>query len=307
MLRSRFVGCLVGSALGDAIGNSFESLQIPETQKLEDFSGKWSDDTHMMIGVTESLIENEGFDAKHMALTFIKNYEQEPWRGYGPGPPRVFKLIQSGVPWNVAATKLFGGRGSYGNGAAMRVAPIGLLFHTNPRQLRAKAYSQSKITHTHRLAKEGAALQAYAIALAVKSDATLKLDPIFFLERLNDFARNEIYIQKLNRIGKLLNEKNKSKIVVELGNGVEAHNSVPAAIYSFLCCPTSFEQSVLFAVGLGGDRDTIGAMTGAISGAYHGVGAIPKMMNIQLEKRDFIKELGEQLYNVFCQKQLSKL
>ncbi|MFQ5758844.1 MAG: ADP-ribosylglycohydrolase family protein, partial [Candidatus Bathyarchaeia archaeon] len=125
MLRSKFVGCLVGSAVGDALGSSFEGSWAPEV-KPENFSGQWTDDTHMMIGVAESLIENEAFNGRHMAETFIKNYEREPWRGYGLGPPRVFGWIKSGVPWNEAAKRLYGGAGSYGNGAAMRVAPVGV-------------------------------------------------------------------------------------------------------------------------------------------------------------------------------------
>jgi len=91
MLRSKFVGCLVGSAVGDALGSPLEGSRISELKNEEDFSGRWTDDTHMMIGVAESLIENEGFDGNHMAQTFIHNYEREPWRGYASGPPQVFK------------------------------------------------------------------------------------------------------------------------------------------------------------------------------------------------------------------------
>jgi len=83
----------------------------------------------MMIGVAESLIECKGFNGEHMAWTFIRNWQRDPWRGYGPGPPRVFKMMLSGVPWFEAAKKLYGGSGSLGNGGAMRIAPIALLYH----------------------------------------------------------------------------------------------------------------------------------------------------------------------------------
>jgi poly(ADP-ribose) glycohydrolase ARH3 len=306
MLKLRFTGCLIGSALGDAIGNWYESSEHPEIEKVKGFSGRWSDDTHMMIGVAESLIENEGFNGEHMAFTFIKNYKQEPWRGYGSGPPQVFKWIESGVPWDKAAAKLFGGRGSYGNGAAMRVAPIGLFYHNNPKRLRTIAYRQSIITHTHELAKEGAALQAYAVALALKEDPTLRFDPAVFLKKLKDFTRNNVYIEKLHIISKLLGETNRLTLIREIGNDVAAHNSVPAAIYSFIRHPNSFEQSILFAISLGGDMDTIGAMTGAISGAYLGANHIPKVLKSNLEKGGFIENLAEQLYNVFRRKYLRK-
>jgi poly(ADP-ribose) glycohydrolase ARH3 len=301
MLRSKFVGCLAGSAVGDALGSSFEGSWISEV-KTERFSGRWTDDTHMMIGVAESLIANKGFDGSHMAQTFIKHYEREPWRGYASGPPRVFRWIRSGVAWNEAAKRLFGGAGSYGNGAAMRVAPVGVFCHDDPEQLRFVAYGQSRITHVHELGMEGAAIQAYAVALAVNADSSSELDSHAFLGKLKDFTHNEVYKGKLERVWKLLGETNKVRVVRELGNGVEAYNSVPTAIYCFLRNWGSFEDSVLYAISLGGDTDTIGAMTGAISGTYHGVEAIPERWKSGLERGDYIEELAEKLWFVKSRK-----
>jgi poly(ADP-ribose) glycohydrolase ARH3 len=95
-----------------------------------------------------------------MMRTFIWNWEREPWRGYGPGPPKIFRMIKSGVPWQEAASRLYGGKGSYGNGIAMRVAPVGLLYYDDLENLREVAYGSAEITHAHDLGREGAALQA---------------------------------------------------------------------------------------------------------------------------------------------------
>ena len=76
-------------------------------------------------------------------------------------------MIKAGEPWYGAADKLFRG-GSFGNGSAMRVAPMGLLYSTDPTKLREIARESSRLTHSHELGKEGAALQAYAVALATK-------------------------------------------------------------------------------------------------------------------------------------------
>ena len=298
MLRSKFVGCLVGSAVGDALGSSLEGLRIPELKIEEGFSGRWTDDTHMMIGVAESLIEKEGFDGSHMAQTFIRNYEREPWRGYAYGPPQVFKWIRSGVAWNEAARRLFGGAGSYGNGAAMRVAPVGILYNDDPERLRSVAYGQSQITHAHELGREGAALQAYAVALAVNADPSSELGTSAFLGELKDFTRSEVYRRKLEAAEKLLSKKDRLSVVRELGNGVEAQNSVPTAIYCFLRNLQSFEESLIYAISLGGDTDTIGAMTGAISGAYHGVEVIPERLKAGLERRAYIEGLAEKLWQI---------
>ena len=297
MLKSKFVGSLVGSAVGDALGSSFEGWRFSET-RTERFAGRWTDDTHMMIGVAESLIANNGFSGSHMAQTFIENYEQEPWRGYASGPPRVFRWIRSGAAWNEAAKRLFGGTGSYGNGAAMRVAPIGVFYHDNLEKLRAMAIGQSQITHVHMLGMEGAAIQALAIALAVNADPSIGLDSQVFLDKLKSLTRSKVYEQKLDIMRKLLGKTNKTRVVRRLGNGVEAHNSVPTAVYCFLRNCDSFEDSVLYATSLGGDADTIGAMTGAISGAYHGVKTIPKRWRDRLEKGDYIRELAEKLWSL---------
>jgi len=104
---------------------------------------------------------------------------------------------------------------------------------------------------------------------------------------------------KLKRIGDLLSvEADKLTIIKELGNGVEAHNSVPTAIYSFLKNADNFKDSVLYAISLGGDTDTIGAMTGAISGAYHGIEAIPEDWKRDLERREYIENLAERLWEI---------
>ena len=295
MLRSKFVGCLIGSAVGDALGSSFEGSWSSEA-KIERFSGRWTDDTHMMIGVAESLIANKGFDGSHMTEIFMKNYEREPWRGYASGPPRVFRWIKSGVAWNEAAKRLFGGAGSYGNGAAMRVAPVGVLYHDDLEQLRSVAYGQSRITHVHELGMDGAAIQAYAVALAVNADPSSELDSYAFLKKLKDFTHNEVYKRKLEMAWELLGETNKRRVAREIGNGVEAYNSVPTAIFCFLHNEGSFEDSVLYAVSLGGDTDTIAAMAGAISGAYHGDQAIPERWKSNLERGDYIEELAEKLW-----------
>ncbi|MEM3725762.1 MAG: ADP-ribosylglycohydrolase family protein [Candidatus Bathyarchaeia archaeon] len=298
MLKSKFVGCLIGSAVGDALGSSFEGLSSSKVD-AESFCGRWTDDTHMMIGVAESLIANKGFDGNHMAQTFVKNYEQEPWRGYASGPPKVFRWIKSGVAWNEAARRLFGGVGSFGNGAAMRVAPVGLFYYDDFEKLRAVAYNQSQITHAHELGMEGAALQAYAVALAVKTSPSCNFDPYDFLAALKNLTNNKVYGAKLERVKELLSKAADKKAVVrELGNGVEAPNSVPTALYCFLCNWNSFENAVLYAVSLGGDTDTIGAMTGAISGAYHGAEAIPENWRNKLERKNYIERLAEKLWEI---------
>lgn len=139
--RSKFIGGMIGSALGDAIGElafvhgDADSLlaAVEQAQELV-----YTDDTAMAIGLAESLKEKGVVDQQHLGDTFRRNYEREPWRGYAMGPPTIFAVCRErGVPYVQAAKGLFGGTGSYGNGPAMRIAPIGLFYHDSGRLLRA--------------------------------------------------------------------------------------------------------------------------------------------------------------------------
>ena len=80
VLRAKFSGSLVGTAVGDAVGAGFEGRRVLESDVIGDLVARrellaYTDDTHMMIGVAESLVQKEGFDGEHMARVFIKNYE----------------------------------------------------------------------------------------------------------------------------------------------------------------------------------------------------------------------------------------
>jgi len=299
-LKSKFLGCLIGAAIGDGLGAWREGRRIAEKEDIASLAERveelaYTDDTHMTIGVVESLIQSRGFDGEHMAQTFIKNYEAEPWRGYGPGPPRVFRMIKSGEPWDSAASKIYRG-GSFGNGSAMRVAPIGLLYSNNPAKLREIAYKSSSITHSHELGKEGAALQAYAVALALNTPSDEEIDREAFLLKLQNFAQNQLYKEKISSIKDLLGEQDRARVVAVLGNGIEALNSVPTAIYCFLKQPKSYKDSVIYAISLGGDTDTIASMAGAILGAYLGIEAIPQEWRLKLENKAYIEDLAEKLW-----------
>jgi len=298
-LRLKFLGCLVGTAIGDALGARREGRGMSRSEDVVSLAEKleqliYTDDTHMTIGIAESLIESKGFNGEHMAQTFIKNYEAEPWRGYGPGPPRIFGMIKSGEAWYSAANRLYRG-GSFGNGSAMRVAPIGLLYSRSLEKLREIAYQSSSITHSHELGKEGAALQACAVALALNTPSDEDIDREAFLSRLQNFIQNRLYKGKVAQIRKLLGEQDKAKVVAVLGNGIEAPRSVPTAIYCFLRQPQSYKDTVIYAISLGGDTDTIAAMAGAISGAYLGIEAIPSEWRAKLENREYVETLAENL------------
>lgn len=299
-LQARFRGALLGVAVGDALGAPFEGAgAIPRQalQRLEQEPGplRYTDDTHMTLGMAESLVERGGFDGAHMAAVFGRNFAAEPWRGYGAGPPHVFRLIERGMPWDQASRALFGGSGSFGNGAAMRVAPAALVAFRDLEQVDWLARQTAVITHAHELGLEGAALQASAIALLLQNPPDIPLDGHSFLETLRAHIRTALYLQKLERIQALLPDSPREEVIAQLGNGIEAYEAVPTALYAFLRQAGSFSEVVAYAISLGGDTDTIASMAGALAGARLGEQAIPAVWRERVEGAARLRELADAL------------
>jgi poly(ADP-ribose) glycohydrolase ARH3 len=291
---SKFIGSLIGTAVGDSLGAQREGAS--GFQDVLEIGPRYTDDTVMTIGVAESLVEAKGFHYFHMAELLVRNYEREPWRRYGSSPPRIFRMMRSGrMGFGMLDREIFP-KGSWGNGAAMRVAPVGLLYHDDPGTLREIACQTAGITHSHELALEGAAVQACAVALAVRTDPN-DIRKKEFLGTLRMFAKPGPYQEKLKAVIRLLDEEKveREDVVRELGNGVAAIDSVPTAIYCFLAMP-GFESAVIYAVSLGGDADTIGAMTGAIAGACYGIEGIPERWREKVENREYIENLARKLW-----------
>lgn len=297
--KAKFLGAMLGSALGDAIGElavrySTKGLLLESLAASEELV--YTDDTAMALGLAESLLEKGTLDQQHLGETFHHNLEREPWRGYAMGPPTIFSLVRSTrISYPEAARTLFGGAGSFGNGSAMRVAPVGLFFHASAH-LYAKAAASAEVTHAHVVGKDGAAVQAQAVAMALKLDPMKAFPLASFVNELVVTARTPVIRGKMQLVRSMLEEHATDEVAAQrLGRSVMMDESMPFAIYSFLCYPQSFEQCLFCAVLNGGDRDTLGAMACAVSGAYLGVEAIPDVWTEKLENRREIERLASAL------------
>jgi len=298
-LKGKFLGAVVGSALGDAIGEiAFHTPTREGLLRAIEHANelRYTDDTAMALGLAESIIRRKSVDPQDLGDTFRRNYEREPWRGYASGPPTIFSMVRStGLSYVEAARHLFAGSGSLGNGAAMRIAPVGLFFHNSDR-LYEEAAASAEVTHAHPVGKDGAAVLARAIAQAVKLDSAEKF-PLESLGRgLVDFSRTDEIRKKTELVRELLREDiSPDRATRRLGRSVAVHESMPFAVYSFLRHPKSFEECLFCSVLNGGDRDTLGAMACAISGAYLGTDAIPHRWREKLENRAIIEEMAVSL------------
>ena len=280
----RFAGCLLGLAVGDALGAPYEGLthadifwQFGSPEKLvKNPSGDtlfYTDDTEMMIGVAETLAECGRIEEERLCRAFAENYHPE--RGYGQGARRVIEAMARGKDYRTLAASQFPG-GSFGNGAAMRVAPVGLLFADSPDELWEQARLSALPTHTHPLGIEGAQLLAFAVSWALRATTFTRKG---LYRALLARATTEEFQWHLDIAAKI----KPSDSLSGLGSTLHAHRSVVTAIACFAAAPGDFEMAMSRAIGLGDDTDTVAAMAGALVGAFAGVNAIPAELLAKLE------------------------
>ncbi|XP_048206848.1 ADP-ribosylhydrolase ARH3 isoform X1 [Perognathus longimembris pacificus] len=235
---SRFRGCLAGALLGDCVGAIYEAHDtvsltsvLSHVQSLEPDPGTpgssrtealyYTDDTAMTRALVQSLLAKEAFDEVDMAHRFAQEYKNDPDRGYGAGVITVFKKLLSHKCHDVyePARAQFNGKGSYGNGGAMRVAGIPLAY-SSIKDVQKFARLSAQLTHASSLGYNGAILQALAVHLALQGESSSRC----FLEQLlghmeelegdaqSVLAARELgmeerpYSSRLKKIGELLDQ-----------------------------------------------------------------------------------------------------
>lgn len=312
-IRDVFIGTALGTMVGDAFGAPVEGWD-PERISLEygflstPVGGVYTDDTQMMIGLMEALTvcAESGPDFTPEALQdaaakmFVSNFD--PSRGYGRRIFGVMRRIESGLPAHMVGTD------SWGNGAAMRIAPVGMFFYDDDRRLIDMAVHTAEITHTHPAGVAGAVAQAVAVGRAVRcavSGDSLSTDSL-----IDDAARAAGEIDEntgreiFRAAGLAAHDLDGAvgEIVSAFSRDVSAPGAVPAALAAFVLVHRmegGFADAVMAAVNSGGDTDTIGAMAGAVAGAFWGDGSIPKQWLAVMENgdkgRDYIIELASRL------------
>ena len=299
-------GALLGTMVGDALGMPAEGLPRSALQeqfgRLDSFregrlpAGEYTDDTEMAIGLCEALIETGEFDVDAVAQQMADNFT--PWRGYSPHVYGIMARIRQGMDWECPSTS------SWGSGAASRVVALGVLYADDSAVI-GHAAKQAEITHTHPNGIAGAVAQALAVSLTtVNGLFESVVDPGELVSRLiepvSDFS--VAMRDALERIRDLRPQSSPEQLSGAIARVFScdgaAVSTVPAALAAFLLS-SSFEEAVIAAVNCGGDTDSMGAMTGALAGAFYGAKAIPERLIAGLSNedrgRDHILSLGQKL------------
>ncbi|MGW9120640.1 ADP-ribosylglycohydrolase family protein [Streptomyces sp. NPDC055663] len=270
---------LEGLSLGDAFGERWFPLfreprrafnEIKARRTPEEPVWHWTDDTALARALMRVVAEHGRVEQDRLALCFALAFEADPARGYGHGMHILLpELLTSPADWRTLAPELFEG-GSLGNGAAMRVAPLGAHFHQDVRLAAAQAALQAAVTHAHPEGIAGAVAVAVAAALSVRGE--------FTLAAVADRTPEGPVRDGLRRAVDVPFATEPWKAADLLGNGqrIRADDTVPFALWTAARHPGDLEAA-LWATAEGlGDVDTTCAITGGVVGAATGVDGVPE-------------------------------
>lgn len=298
--EDRFVGCLLGQCLGDALGFVVEgespdlcaayarevvlARRIPDHGRTGYAFGQYSDESQLARELMLSLVEHGRLDPEDYARRIALLFAEDRVVGRGHATSAAAERLNAGVPWQEAGTPA----PSAGNASAMRAGPIGLFFASDAARLTEAACIQGRITHADPRCCAGAAAVAAAVTLAAEGR---QIEPVEFLGRLQNMTvRIEPTVASgLRQLQDWLTlpEAEAVSLIAHAGlpPGVDSHwrggisafviASLLWSLYAFLRSPEDYIGAVATAIQPGGDVDTTAALTGALVGAHLGSAALP--------------------------------
>jgi len=294
--QDRFRGCLLGLAVGDAVGTTVEFSPRGSFKPLTDMvgggpfhlqAGQWTDDTSMALCLAVSLVECNRFDA----LDQMKRYCRWAETGYLSSTGACFDIgntVASALRrFRQTGDPFAGLRDPHtaGNGCIMRLAPIPMFFFPDMEAAEHFAAESSRTTHAAAECIDACRLLARIICRALSGrpkDEVVLGDSKTFVgsEKIVAIARGAYQ-------GKSEGDISGSGYVVD---------SLEAAMWCFVHTH-SFEEAILMAANLGDDADTTAAVCGQIAGAYYGARQIPAPWIERLALQSEITELADRLYD----------
>lgn len=270
-LLDRVRGCIIGGAIGDAMGGPFEGHAGPlRFHDHHDWS--ISDDTQLTLATCESIIETKRISPEHIAARFAQWFRARRLTGLGSSTLKALRDLDAGLHWALAGAK---GEMSAGNGAAMRIAP--LAFHLDPANLNDRQLIRdvSRITHQNEEAYAG----ALAIVMAVRSLAFGESTPADLFETVLQNIADSRVSDRLTELNNLSDNLPVAEVGTRFGSSAYVVDSVPLALYAASFIERfPFDVVLQNAIEAGGDTDTVASMTGQIAGSWLGASKIPSTL-----------------------------
>ena len=292
-LRDRYRGCLLGLAVGDALGAPVEFINRDEIALrygvvremlgggwLDTKPGEYTDDTQMALAIARSIAELGRIDPADIGTRFVQWMESMP-KDIGNTTLQSLGYLAAGVPWDEAGARTAARKGDSGagNGSIMRTAPIGLACRNDPETLVRQSIDVSRITH----ADPKCCWSCVALCQAISALLTGSEDILAAAAEGVEAPEVRATLENAATI-------RRSDV---LSGGYVLH-TLGAAFWAFVN-HDSFESVVVAAVNLGGDSDSSGAVSGALAGARYGAAAIPERWLAVLQNRQELIDLADRL------------
>ena len=300
--RDRYLGALLGLAVGDALGTTLEFTSPGSFEPISDMigggpfgleAGQWTDDTSMALCLAASLVEKRGFDPADQMKRYVNWYRH----GYMSSTGTCFDIgntvrsalheyERTGDPYSGSTDPM-----TAGNGSIMRLAPVAMAYGRFPQKAIARAADSSRTTHSAKTAVDAcryfAALLVGALNGVAKADL---LSPHY--TPIPSYWQTHPLVAEINEIaGGTFKERQPPQIK---GTGYVV-KSLEAALWAFYHSNT-FRDGCLAAANLGNDADTTAAVYGQLAGAYYGQNNIPAKWLNTLAMHDKIEALADQLW-----------
>lgn len=299
---SRFRGCLLGLAVGDALGTTLEFKAPGSFVPLEDMvgggpfglrPGQWTDDTSMALCLAESLVEMHRFDPRDQMERYVR------WRdeGYWSSTGRCFDIgntVSNALRRYQQTNEPYAGSTdpySAGNGSIMRLAPVPMVYAAHVEQAIIMSGESSRTTHGAATAVSACCYLGGLLVGALSGVGKETLLAPYYAPIPGYWTHNPLHPDISAIAAGSYKEKQPPAIK---GSGYVVQ-SLEAALWAFYHS-TNFRDGCLLAANLGDDADTTAAVYGQLAGAYYGVDAIPVAWLMQLAMRDEITALADRLH-----------
>lgn len=254
---------LDGLSVGDAFGEQMFGASAPDlaSRRLPPGPWGWTDDTHMALSIVEVLETSGGIDPDALAAAFARRFTQDPSRGYALGAARLLRAIADGGDWRELSPRLYG-NGSFGNGAAMRVAPVGGFFCGEPGRAARQADLSAAVTHAHPEGRAGAMAVAAAAAVAAGAGAPRGIS---FLKAVLPHVPDGLTKERIETAALIApDEQGRAVRILGTGHGVSAQDTVPFCLWCAAHRLDDYEDALWTTAKGGGDVDTTCAIVGGI-------------------------------------------
>ncbi|MGV9313605.1 ADP-ribosylglycohydrolase family protein [Streptomyces sp. NPDC003691] len=292
-LPAAVMDSLSGLAFGDAFGDRWFGILRREGPAALDARilppealWLWSDDTAQALVLVRELADSEGIvDQDRFARRLAEAYADDTHRGYGASMHDVLRRIGAGEPWQVVVAGQFGGQGSWGNGAAMRVAPLGAWHADDLGTAVEQATRQAVVSHSHPEAVAGAVAVAVAAAMAARSRGGPAPDPADFLRAVAAILPDSDVRSGVRTAARMSASASPTHAAHVLGSGyrMSGPDTVPYALWCAAKHLDDLQEGLWFTVAGHGDIDTTCAIAGGVIAARTGVTALPPVWHTARE------------------------